>query len=166
MKDFYSDFLKDDLWLIEETQWVRNLQNIRESQFTLGNGYLGIRGVLEEIPYDAMPGTYIAGIYDKIGSQVDELVNLPNPVNFKFYEARFPGSARFNASSCLSAASRSSSSSNNSVMMGGFTEWAGRRFSTSAIFSSSALSFFSNISISGYAFIVAPKTIYSVVFQK
>ncbi|NQS99875.1 MAG: glycoside hydrolase family 65 protein, partial [Candidatus Omnitrophica bacterium] len=34
-------------------------------------------------PYEAKPGTYLAGVYDKIGSQVSELVNLPNPFNFK-----------------------------------------------------------------------------------
>ena len=84
MRDLYSDFTKDQLWLIEETQWIKRLQNIRETQFALGNGYLGMRGVLEEIPYDAMPGTYISGTYDKMGSQVDELVNFPNTVNFKF----------------------------------------------------------------------------------
>ena len=84
MKELYSDFTKDELWLLKETQWVRRLQNIRESRFALGNGYLGTRGILEEVPYDAMPGTYISGIYDKMGSQVDELVNFPNPINFRF----------------------------------------------------------------------------------
>ncbi|MFC1699243.1 glycoside hydrolase family 65 protein [Candidatus Omnitrophota bacterium] len=84
MRDLYADLTKDDLWLIEESLWNKDLQNIREAQFTLGNGYLGVRGVLEEIPYDAMPGTFIAGIYDNVGSQVDEIVNLPNPLNFKF----------------------------------------------------------------------------------
>lgn len=84
MKNFYSHYADDDLWLIKETEWVRPLQNIRESQLALGNGYIGARGVLEEIPYDAMPGTYIAGIYDKMVSQVAELVNLPNPFNFRF----------------------------------------------------------------------------------
>ena len=84
MKDLYCDFTKDELWLIKEERWLRRLQNVRESQFALGNGYLGTRGVLEGMPYDAMPGTYIAGIYDKMGSQVDELVNLPNPINFRF----------------------------------------------------------------------------------
>lgn len=84
MKDLYSQYVDDELWLIKETEWVRPLQNIRESQFALGNGYLGTRGVLEEIPYDAMPGTYIAGVYDKMISQVAELVNLPNPFNFRF----------------------------------------------------------------------------------
>lgn len=84
MKDFYSDYTADELWLIKETKWVKQLQSIREAQFTLGNGYLGTRGIYEEVPYDAQPGTYISGIYDKMSAQVSELVNLPNPINFKF----------------------------------------------------------------------------------
>ncbi|MFZ6017320.1 MAG: hypothetical protein ACOYU0_06935 [Nitrospirota bacterium] len=70
--------------LSKESGWVKELQNIRKSQFTLGNGYIGIRGVLEEIPYKSIPGTYLAGIYGKMASLVDELINLPNPFNFKF----------------------------------------------------------------------------------
>ncbi|MCD6583395.1 MAG: glycoside hydrolase family 65 protein [Candidatus Omnitrophica bacterium] len=84
MEEHYRSYCEDDFWLIRETVWAPSLQNIRESQFTLGNGYFATRGVLEEIPYDAMPGTYIAGIYDGIGSQVKELVNFPNPFNFRF----------------------------------------------------------------------------------
>jgi len=83
MKDFYSKHNIDDFWLINEEGWVRSLQPVRETQLALGNGVLGTRAVLEEIPYDARPGTYLAGLYDKIGSQVSELVNLPNPFNFK-----------------------------------------------------------------------------------
>lgn len=84
MKELYSHYTADDLWLIKETEWARDLQNIRETQLALGNGYLGTRAVLEEIPYDSMPGTYIGGIYDKMAAQVSELVNLPNPFNFRF----------------------------------------------------------------------------------
>jgi len=83
MKDFYSKYRSDESWLIREDGWVRSLQPIRETQLALGNGFLGSRAVLEEMPYDATPGTYIAGLYDRIGSQVTELVNLPNPFNFK-----------------------------------------------------------------------------------
>jgi len=83
-KDIYSNYINDDLWLIKETEWARELQGIRESQFSLGNGYLGTRGIYEEIPYDCAPGTYIAGIYDKMAAQVSEMVNFPNPINFKF----------------------------------------------------------------------------------
>lgn len=84
MENIYSTCTEDELWLIKEIEFVRELQGIREAQFTLGNGYLGIRGVYEEIPYDCHPGTYVAGLYDKMTAQVSELVNLPNPVNFKF----------------------------------------------------------------------------------
>ena len=84
MKNFYSQYIDDDLWLIQELEWAKPLQNIRESQFALGNGYFGTRASLEEIPYDAIAGTYIAGVYDKMLSQVAELVNLPNAFNFRF----------------------------------------------------------------------------------
>ena len=82
-KDHYSQYIKDDLWLLKETEWVSELQRVREAQFALGNGFLGTRGVLEEIPSEARPGTYIAGMYDKLMAQVSELVNFPNPFNFK-----------------------------------------------------------------------------------
>ncbi|MCK4519987.1 MAG: hypothetical protein KAT96_02355, partial [Candidatus Omnitrophica bacterium] len=44
MKNIFSAYINDELWLIKETEFVRKLQNIRESQFTLGNGYMGTRG--------------------------------------------------------------------------------------------------------------------------
>jgi kojibiose phosphorylase len=83
MKDYYSKHNTEYSWLIKEEGWVKSLQAVRESQFALGNGFLGSRAVLEEMPSEAKSGTYIAGLYDRIGSQVAELVNLPNPFNFK-----------------------------------------------------------------------------------
>lgn len=83
MKDRYLKHNSDYDWLVSEEGWVKSLQGVRETQFALGNGFLGSRAVLEEMPYDAKPGTYIAGLYDTVGSQVAELVNLPNPFNFK-----------------------------------------------------------------------------------
>jgi kojibiose phosphorylase len=70
-------------WLVHEPEWNRDLQKTRETQFTLGNGYFCCRGVLEEIPYDATPGTYINGLYDRTGAQITELVNCPNPINMR-----------------------------------------------------------------------------------
>ena len=78
MKDYYGKYNSKYSWLIKEEGWVRALQGVRESQLAIGNGLLGSRAVLEEIPYDAKPGTFIAGVYDNVGSRVDELVNLPN----------------------------------------------------------------------------------------
>ncbi len=75
MKDFFNHFLSDDNWLIKQREWEKHKQGAIESKFTLGNGYLGSRGILEEMPYDAHAGTYIAGVYDRIGSMVTELVN-------------------------------------------------------------------------------------------
>ena len=71
-------------WVVKEDKWDPKQQAVGETQFTLGNGYMGSRGVLEEIPYDATAGTFIAGIYDRIGSQVPEIVNMPNPFQFRF----------------------------------------------------------------------------------
>ena len=83
MRDHYSKYIGEYSWMIKEEGWVKSLQGIRESQLAIGNGFLGSRAVLEEMPYNAKPGTYIAGLYDKMGSQVAELVNLPNPFNFR-----------------------------------------------------------------------------------
>ncbi|MFQ5681067.1 MAG: hypothetical protein ACE5GG_03330 [Candidatus Omnitrophota bacterium] len=70
-------------YFLKEEGWRKEEQGARESRFALGNGFLGIRGVLEEHPQGAQPGTYIAGLYDKATAQVRELVNLPNPLSFK-----------------------------------------------------------------------------------
>jgi len=85
MEDYYSKYAtEDDLWLIKENEWDQNAQHIKETQLALGNGYMGSRAVLEELPYDAKPGTYVAGVYDKLTAQVSDMVNFPNPANFKF----------------------------------------------------------------------------------
>jgi len=84
MKSVYAKYTDEDLWLIKEAVWEKSLQNVRETQLALGNGYFACRGVLEEMPEDASPGTYIAGIYDRLTAQVAELVNFPNTFNFKF----------------------------------------------------------------------------------
>jgi len=83
LKDYFSKHRSSDEWLIKEHRWDKKLQPSRESQFALGNGFIGSRGIMEEVPFDARPGTYIAGLYDKTGAQVTELVNLPNPINLK-----------------------------------------------------------------------------------
>lgn len=83
MKEFYKEYLSSDEWLINEEGWDQQRQGISESQFALGNGYLGSRAIFEEIPFDATPGTYIAGIYDRFGSKVPDMVNLPNPIHLK-----------------------------------------------------------------------------------
>ncbi len=83
MKNYYSKYQSNELWCIKETGFKEDIQNIRESQFSLGNGFLGSRAAFEEKSKGSVPGTYIAGIYDKLTAQVAELVNFPNPFYFK-----------------------------------------------------------------------------------
>ncbi len=83
MKSFFKDILSSEKWLIHERGFNASIMQEYESLFTLGNGYMGSRGILEEIPYDSAPGTYIAGVFDKSISQVSEIVNAPNPIDLR-----------------------------------------------------------------------------------
>ena len=83
MKTFFKDILSAEEWLIHERGFDASKMQQYESLFTLGNGYMGSRGILEEIPYDSAPGTYIAGVFDKSISQVSEIVNVPNPIDLR-----------------------------------------------------------------------------------
>lgn len=70
-------------WHITEPPFDASRQQEMESIFTLGNGYLGSRGVLEELPEGSSPGTFFAGLFEGTGAQVPELINAPNPVTLQ-----------------------------------------------------------------------------------
>lgn len=72
-------------WLIEEKGFHPYKQGIYESLFTLGNGYLGVRGSLEENPEFSYRGVYIAGIFDKSESFVREIVKNPGWCDFSVW---------------------------------------------------------------------------------
>jgi kojibiose phosphorylase len=82
-RDYFNPYMSDARWQIYENGWSPELQNFHESIFTLGNGYLGSRGVLEENPKGSHPGTYFAGLFDSMVAQVPELVNAPNPMDLR-----------------------------------------------------------------------------------
>ena len=82
-KDYFNPYMSDARWQIYASDWSPDLQGVRETQFALGNGYIGSRGVLEEIPRGASPGTFFAGVFDRLGSQVPEIVNAPNPFDLR-----------------------------------------------------------------------------------
>jgi len=83
MKDFYGHLQSGDLWLIREDHWDPAKQNINETVLAIGNGFMGSRAVPEEIPHNSMSGTFFAGVFDRVGAQVPELVNAPNPFDFR-----------------------------------------------------------------------------------
>ncbi|MFH1654346.1 MAG: glycosyl hydrolase family 65 protein [Pseudomonadota bacterium] len=83
IKKIFDNFISNEEWRIEKKGWKSAKQGVDEALFTIGNGVIGMRGILEEIPYDASAGTYIAGLYDRTGAQIPELVNFPNPIFFR-----------------------------------------------------------------------------------
>jgi len=71
-------------WVVTEESWEPARQAVRETQFTIGNGFLGSRGIYEELPQGSKPGTFLAGFFDRTVSLVAELVNIPNPFRLWF----------------------------------------------------------------------------------
>ncbi|MBF2643636.1 glycoside hydrolase family 65 protein [Listeria seeligeri] len=68
---------------IIEKEFAIDYLNKYGSQMTIGNGYLGIRGALEEDYPEQVRGMYVAGIYNRpSGSTSSELVNLPDVTRF------------------------------------------------------------------------------------
>ena len=48
------------------------------NKLLIGNGYIGYRGTLEEFNKEQKTATIVSGLYDKVGDQWREPVNLPN----------------------------------------------------------------------------------------
>ncbi len=74
----YQSLLSEPDWLVEEKEFDNRKINFYETIFTIGNGYLGTRGSLEEGHEAAWPGTYINGIFDHYDSFVVDMVNAPS----------------------------------------------------------------------------------------
>ncbi len=83
-----------NLWMLEYNDYDPEKEKSRESLLTVGNGYLGTRGAMEECKASDTnyPGTYLAGLYNRLVSKVadkdienEDLVNIPNwlYINFK-----------------------------------------------------------------------------------
>lgn len=49
------------------------------NKFLTGNGYLGVRGTMEEYTKEQMCAINLAGVYDRVGNSWRESVNAPNP---------------------------------------------------------------------------------------
>jgi kojibiose phosphorylase len=65
-------------WLVTENGFDPARANAFETLLTVGNGYLGTRGTLEEGHLGEVSGTYLAGVYDDHDSPVIDLVNAPD----------------------------------------------------------------------------------------
>ena len=65
-------------WEIIETSFNPGELHHKETVFTLGNGYLGVRGSFEEGYTQEHSGTIINGVYDDVAIAATEIVNCPN----------------------------------------------------------------------------------------
>lgn len=65
-------------WMIEEIGYDRELISTNGNKFLIGNGYLGIRGTLQEYEKSEFPAINLAGIYDQVGDAWREPLNAPN----------------------------------------------------------------------------------------
>ncbi len=67
-------------WCVEQNQYLPEKEFFYESIFSLGNGYMGVRGFHEEQLDKAHHEvcTYIAGVFDYIKPGITDMVNTPN----------------------------------------------------------------------------------------
>ncbi|MGY1822960.1 glycoside hydrolase family 65 protein [Geodermatophilus sp. SYSU D00079] len=56
--------LETDPWLVRQPHVDTETLAVAESVFSLSNGYLGIRGALDEVEPSGMRGTYLSGVYE------------------------------------------------------------------------------------------------------
>ncbi|MBD2252447.1 beta-phosphoglucomutase [Nostoc parmelioides] len=71
------DFIYQD-WILTETRFNPEQLHSRGTVFTIGNGYLGTRGSLEEGHARGLPATFIHGVYDDVPVVYTELANCPD----------------------------------------------------------------------------------------
>ena len=66
------------VWSVIETSFNPKELHHKETVFTIGNGYLGVRGSFEEGYIHDRPGTIVNGVYDDVPIAATEIVNCPN----------------------------------------------------------------------------------------
>ncbi|NIS80657.1 MAG: beta-phosphoglucomutase, partial [Anaerolineales bacterium] len=91
---WFEQGLEEDSWTLSYFDYDPYQEGTREALCTVGNGYFGTRGALEECEANSTnyPGTYIAGIYNRLESEIagrtivnEDFVNCPNwiPITFR-----------------------------------------------------------------------------------
>ena len=65
-------------WRLKEEGYDRERITKLGNKFLTGNGYMGIRGTLQEYEKEQYPAINLAGIYDQVGDAWREPLNAPN----------------------------------------------------------------------------------------
>ena len=68
-------------WSIEQTSPAPELIADNGNRFLVGNGYMGVRGTLDEHGREELAAVNLAGIYDRVGDGWREPLNAPNPLH-------------------------------------------------------------------------------------
>ncbi len=93
IEEWFSQGLDDDAWSLSYYDYSKEKEGTREALCTVGNGYFGTRGALEESSANdtSYPGAYIAGVYNRLESEVagrtvvnEDFVNCPNWLSITF----------------------------------------------------------------------------------
>ena len=75
----------DQAWVIRESVFTPDKLHHKETIFTIGNGYLSIRGAFEEgYPGDGR-ATFVHGVFDYAPIVMTELANAPDWLLFNIY---------------------------------------------------------------------------------
>ncbi len=93
VEQWFQEGLAYDAWTLKYYTYEPEKERTREALLTIGNGYLGSRGALEETEANDVnyPGTYIAGLYNRMETEIsgktvsnEDFVNIPNWLSLSF----------------------------------------------------------------------------------
>ncbi len=91
---WFEKGIVQDTWSISYFDYDTKKERSREALLTIGNGYFGTRGAMEESSANPVnyPGTYMAGMYNRLTTKIadnnienEDFVNIPNwlPITFR-----------------------------------------------------------------------------------
>jgi beta-phosphoglucomutase family hydrolase len=100
IEQWFDEGLEKEGWNLHYSSWSAKEERLREALTSTGNGYMGVRGSIEcgLASQHHYPGTYIAGIFNKLPSEVhgqtvwnNDMVNCPNwlPIEFRIGNGDF-----------------------------------------------------------------------------
>src|SRR5215470_13440921 len=83
--------MTDPKWTLKETQrLIREAAERLGNKFLIGNGFVGVRGTLDEYGAAEKVACIPTGIYDQFPGKWREPINLPNPLFFQVLVAGKP----------------------------------------------------------------------------
>ena len=70
--------MRDMSWILRETGFDKAKNAFYGNKFFIGNGYMGVRGTVDEAEQDSLPAVNLAGVYDRVGDGWREPINAFN----------------------------------------------------------------------------------------